>query len=173
MDVGLYGRLQSVVSLRHGSGLDVHDHQPGPGVARDLWFRNRSDYSYEKLGFARLFCNMEGREPQGLIPREQYAAFQDEMKAKFEALADGQVQPMNSLVFEPKEIYKNVRNVAPDLIVHFGGPVLAFDRQRGASRRLHAGKRHRRRLQPGPVRNVSAGGARTVRWPTSTQSRAG
>jgi len=24
-------------------------------------------------------------------------------------------------VFKPKEIYKNVRNVAPDLIVHFGG----------------------------------------------------
>jgi predicted AlkP superfamily phosphohydrolase/phosphomutase len=28
---------------------------------------------------------------------------------------------LNSLVFKPKEIYRNVRNVAPDLIVHFGG----------------------------------------------------
>lgn len=28
---------------------------------------------------------------------------------------------MNSLVFKPEEIYRTVRNVAPDLIVHFGG----------------------------------------------------
>ena len=27
---------------------------------------------------------------------------------------------MKSLVFKPQEIYRNVRNVAPDLIVHFG-----------------------------------------------------
>jgi predicted AlkP superfamily phosphohydrolase/phosphomutase len=43
------------------------------------------------------------------------------MKAKFEALTDDKGRPMNSLVFKPKEIYKNVKNVAPDLIVHFGG----------------------------------------------------
>ena len=29
--------------------------------------------------------------------------------------------PLNSLVFKPKDLYENVRNVAPDLIVHFGG----------------------------------------------------
>ena len=28
---------------------------------------------------------------------------------------------MKSLVFKPKELYRTVRNVAPDLIVHFGG----------------------------------------------------
>jgi predicted AlkP superfamily phosphohydrolase/phosphomutase len=28
---------------------------------------------------------------------------------------------MGSQVYRPSEIYKNVRNVAPDLIVHFGG----------------------------------------------------
>jgi predicted AlkP superfamily phosphohydrolase/phosphomutase len=28
---------------------------------------------------------------------------------------------LNSLVFKPAEIYRHVRNVAPDLIVHFGG----------------------------------------------------
>jgi predicted AlkP superfamily phosphohydrolase/phosphomutase len=71
--------------------------------------------------YARVFFNMQGREPQGVIPAEQYAAFQDEMKAKFEAMLDDKGQPLNSLVFKPKELYHAVRNVAPDLIVHFGG----------------------------------------------------
>ncbi len=71
--------------------------------------------------YARVFFNMQGREPQGVIPADQYAAFQDEMKAKFEAMLDNKGQPLNSLVFKPKELYHSVRNVAPDLIVHFGG----------------------------------------------------
>jgi predicted AlkP superfamily phosphohydrolase/phosphomutase len=71
--------------------------------------------------YARVFFNVQGREPNGIIPAGSYAAFQDEMKAKFEALLDDKGRPMKSLVFKPKEIYKTVRNVAPDLIVHFGG----------------------------------------------------
>jgi predicted AlkP superfamily phosphohydrolase/phosphomutase len=71
--------------------------------------------------YARVFFNVKGREPQGIIPQSEYDAFQDEMKARFEALQDDKGRPLNSLVFKPKEIYKNVRNVAPDLIVHFGG----------------------------------------------------
>jgi predicted AlkP superfamily phosphohydrolase/phosphomutase len=71
--------------------------------------------------YARVFFNMQGREPQGIIPAADYAAFQDEMKAKFLALRDDKGQPLESLVFKPTEIYRHVRNVAPDLIVHFGG----------------------------------------------------
>jgi predicted AlkP superfamily phosphohydrolase/phosphomutase len=71
--------------------------------------------------YARVFFNMQGRESQGVIPADQYGAFQDEMKAKFEAMLDDKGQPLNSLVFKPKELYQSVRNVAPDLIVHFGG----------------------------------------------------
>jgi predicted AlkP superfamily phosphohydrolase/phosphomutase len=71
--------------------------------------------------YARVFFNVRGREPQGVIPPEDYARFQDEIKAKFEALTDDQGRPLRSLVFKPREIYRNVRNVAPDLVVHFGG----------------------------------------------------
>jgi predicted AlkP superfamily phosphohydrolase/phosphomutase len=56
-----------------------------------------------------------------VIPAGEYEKFQDEMKLKLEALTDDEGQPLKSLVFKPKELYKNVRNVAPDLIVHFGG----------------------------------------------------
>jgi predicted AlkP superfamily phosphohydrolase/phosphomutase len=71
--------------------------------------------------YARVFFNVHGREPNGVIPPGEYEVFQEEMRAKFEALTDDKGQPLNSLVFKPKEIYQNVRNVAPDLIVHFGG----------------------------------------------------
>ena len=71
--------------------------------------------------YARVFFNVQGREPQGVIPPSEYEAFREQMKEKFEALTDGQGRPLNSLVFKPNELYKQVRNVAPDLIVHFGG----------------------------------------------------
>ncbi|HEY4661649.1 MAG TPA: alkaline phosphatase family protein [Terriglobales bacterium] len=71
--------------------------------------------------YARVFFNVQGREPNGVIPPGEYEFLQDEMKAKFETLTDDKGQPLKSLVFKPKEIYNSVRNVAPDLIVHFGG----------------------------------------------------
>ena len=71
--------------------------------------------------YARVFFNVQGREPKGAIPPDEYESFQQEMRTKFEALTDDQGRPLNSLVFKPKEIYNSVRNIAPDLIVHFGG----------------------------------------------------
>jgi predicted AlkP superfamily phosphohydrolase/phosphomutase len=65
--------------------------------------------------YARVFFNVQGREPEGTIPADQYESFRDEMKARLEATVPG------TLVFKPEEIYRTVRNVAPDLIVHFGG----------------------------------------------------
>jgi predicted AlkP superfamily phosphohydrolase/phosphomutase len=65
--------------------------------------------------YARVFFNVQGREPEGTIPAAEYETFRDEIKARLEATIPG------TLVFKPEEIYRNVRNVAPDLIVHFGG----------------------------------------------------
>jgi predicted AlkP superfamily phosphohydrolase/phosphomutase len=82
------------------------------------WSRTRvwSEGGY----YARVFFNVQGREPQGVIPQADYEAFRDEMKARFQALADPAGKPLGSLVFKPEEIYHSVQNVAPDLIVHFG-----------------------------------------------------
>lgn len=71
--------------------------------------------------YARVFFNREGREPQGTIEPEDYETFRGEIKARFEALTDAHGRPMGNLVFKPEEIYQTVNNVAPDLIVHFGG----------------------------------------------------
>jgi predicted AlkP superfamily phosphohydrolase/phosphomutase len=71
--------------------------------------------------YARVFLNVKGREPEGLIEPEDYERFRAEMKLKFEATTDADGVPIGTLVFYPEEIYKQVRNVAPDLVVHFGG----------------------------------------------------
>jgi predicted AlkP superfamily phosphohydrolase/phosphomutase len=71
--------------------------------------------------YARVFFNVKGREPRGVIEPADYERFRDEIRAKFEATADMQGRPLGTLVFKPEEIYREVRNVAPDLIVHFGG----------------------------------------------------
>lgn len=71
--------------------------------------------------YARVFFNVKGREPNGVIDRADYEKFRDEIKTKLEATVDDKGQPMGTLVFKPEEIYKTVRNIAPDLIVHFGG----------------------------------------------------
>jgi len=63
---------------------------------------------------------VQGREPQGVIPAAEYESFQNEMKARLENLADDNGRTLNSVVFTPQEMYRNVRNVAPDLIVQFG-----------------------------------------------------
>jgi len=65
--------------------------------------------------YARVFFNVQGREPEGTVAAAEYETFRDEMKARLEATVPG------TLVFKPEEIYRTVRNVAPDLIVHFGG----------------------------------------------------
>jgi len=71
--------------------------------------------------YARVFFNVEGREPRGIIPALQYSAFQQEMKERFAALTGRDGQLLNSQIYKPSEIYRAVRNVAPDLIVLFGG----------------------------------------------------
>ncbi len=70
--------------------------------------------------YARVFMNVKGREPQGVIDRAEYESVRDEIKARFEGTVDMQGKLMGTLVFKPEEVYKSVQNVAPDLIVHFG-----------------------------------------------------
>jgi predicted AlkP superfamily phosphohydrolase/phosphomutase len=71
--------------------------------------------------YAPVFLNVKGREPQGVIQPADYDQFRDELKERLEATVDPFGKPLGTLVFRPEEIYHSVRNVGPDLIVHFGG----------------------------------------------------
>ena len=103
-------------------GLLVLHEQPKTVTAFDKlsidWGKTRawSEGGY----YARVFFNVKGREPDGVIDPADYESFRDEMKARLEATVDDRGRPLGTLVFKPNEIYRNVRNVAPDLIAHFG-----------------------------------------------------
>jgi len=70
--------------------------------------------------YSRIFLNVSGREPQGTIEPQDYERVRDEIKAKLERLGDENGDPIGTKVFKPEEIYREVRNIAPDMIVYFG-----------------------------------------------------
>ncbi len=69
---------------------------------------------------ARVHINVKGREPQGTVDPANYEAVRDELKAKLEALVDHEGRPMGTVVRKPEEIYHEVNNIPPDLIVYLG-----------------------------------------------------
>jgi predicted AlkP superfamily phosphohydrolase/phosphomutase len=71
--------------------------------------------------YARVFLNVNGREPHGAIEAADYEMARDDIKARLEATADEEGKPLGTVVFKPEEIYRSVRRIAPDLIVHLGG----------------------------------------------------
>ena len=57
---------------------------------------------------------------RALCRNPEYDELIQDMTARFHALRDDRGEPMGSLVFQPRDLYRNLRNVPPDLIVHFG-----------------------------------------------------
>ena len=70
--------------------------------------------------YCRLFLNVRGREPQGLVPAEDYERVRTELKAKLEALGDERGRPIGTVAHRPEELYAEARGIAPDLLVYFG-----------------------------------------------------
>ncbi|HEV3258491.1 MAG TPA: alkaline phosphatase family protein [Gemmataceae bacterium] len=82
------------------------------------WARTRawSEGGY----YARVFLNVQGREPQGTIPPAEYEAFRDTLARQIEAIPDENGRPINTRVLKPQDLYRKVNGVAPDLFAYFG-----------------------------------------------------
>jgi len=70
--------------------------------------------------YARIFMNVQGREPNGVIAPADYERERDELARRIIAIPGPNGQDIGTKVFKPEEIYHAVNNVAPDLIVYFG-----------------------------------------------------
>jgi len=70
--------------------------------------------------YARVFLNVEGREPQGIVPAKDYERVREELATELEATTDHQGSPLGTRAFRPEDIYRQVRNIPPDLIVYLG-----------------------------------------------------
>ena len=70
--------------------------------------------------YARIFMNVEGREPNGIIHPADYERERDELKRRIEAIPDANGNRLSTIAYKPEELYAEVKNVAPDLIVYLG-----------------------------------------------------
>jgi predicted AlkP superfamily phosphohydrolase/phosphomutase len=100
-------------------------HEPPPAGRRTPFEKVEVDWSRTRAWgaggyYGRVFLNVLGREPQGMVPPAAYEALRDELIEKFAGLADGQGRPIGARSFKPSEIYRQVNGAAPDLIVYFG-----------------------------------------------------
>lgn len=70
--------------------------------------------------YGRLFLNVRGREPQGIIPPEQYESVRDEIVHKLSQITNEDGVNIGTVAYRPQEVYSECRNVPPDLMVYFG-----------------------------------------------------
>lgn len=70
--------------------------------------------------YSRIFLNVKGREPKGIIPPEDYEKVREELKQKLEDITDENGRNIGTKVYRPEDIYPEIKNIPPDLIVMFG-----------------------------------------------------
>ena len=70
--------------------------------------------------YGRIFMNVKGREPSGVIAPQHYEHFRNELIRKLEDLRDEHGRNINTKVFKPEDIYTECNGIPPDLIVYYG-----------------------------------------------------
>ena len=126
--VSAYGaqRLAGVFAINEWlvrQGLLVLDEFPlAPTPFENLkvdWHKTRA---WSEGGYcAPIFLNVQNREPLGVIPPAELEDSANEITNLLEAFEGKDGQSIQTLVFRPNQIYREVRGAAPDLIAQFGG----------------------------------------------------
>lgn len=70
--------------------------------------------------YGRLFLNVKGREPRGVIEPRDYERVRTEIVEKLESLPDHTGKDIGTRAFRPEDIYPVAKGVSPDLIIYFG-----------------------------------------------------
>jgi len=69
--------------------------------------------------YARIFLNLEGREPNGIIRKEDYEKIREEIIKKIKSIKDNNGNPMNTIIYKPEELFETTNGDVPDLMVYF------------------------------------------------------
>jgi predicted AlkP superfamily phosphohydrolase/phosphomutase len=106
-------------------GYLVLSEAPAPTQAPILFETLSVDWSRTRAWgeggyYGRVFLNIKGREPQGIVAPEDSNALLMEIRAKLEALGDENGNPIGTRCFQPHEIYQQVNGIPPDLLIYFG-----------------------------------------------------
>jgi predicted AlkP superfamily phosphohydrolase/phosphomutase len=69
--------------------------------------------------YARIFLNIEGREPRGMIPQGRYEEVREALIEEISTITRPDGAPMNARAFRPEDLYPEVTGDSPDLMVYF------------------------------------------------------
>ena len=70
--------------------------------------------------YARLFFNVEGREPEGIVPAGKYESLRRHVASAIESMSGPDASPLGNKAYTPESLYREVRGIAPDLLVYLG-----------------------------------------------------
>jgi len=104
-------------------GLLVLKSEPAPGAALTKcdvdW--SRTTAWAEGGYYARIFLNVRGREPQGIVEPSAYERTRGEIAHRLAEIPDDRGGKLDTVSHKPQRIYPRVEGIAPDLITIFGG----------------------------------------------------
>ncbi|HEY8427411.1 MAG TPA: alkaline phosphatase family protein [Sandaracinaceae bacterium] len=107
--------------LRRTGWLALREEPAAPTPLRidDVdWSRTRA---WAEAGYyARVFVNVRGREPQGIVPPEELDETVEALRAELEALSSEGGEVIEVRAHRPAELYRAVRGHPPELLVFFG-----------------------------------------------------
>ncbi|MCE4625718.1 MAG: alkaline phosphatase family protein [Desulfurococcales archaeon] len=69
--------------------------------------------------YARIFLNVKGREPNGVIDPEEYEGFIEDLKKKIKEIRGPNGERWETKVYTPRELYPITNGDPPDLMVYF------------------------------------------------------
>ena len=70
--------------------------------------------------YGRIWINVRGREPEGIVDPADYEALRDEIIERLESLPGPDGRPIGTHIHRPEDLWAEQRGVAPDLIAYFG-----------------------------------------------------
>ena len=70
--------------------------------------------------YGRVFLNVAGREPNGIVPPDDVERVLRDLAERIAAIPGSGGEPIATRVHRPEELYDEVNGVAPDLLVLFG-----------------------------------------------------
>jgi predicted AlkP superfamily phosphohydrolase/phosphomutase len=70
--------------------------------------------------YGRLFLNIAGREPQGIVKADAVNALLDEIASSLTAMTGPGGPSLGTRCFRPEQLYSRVEGIPPDLLVYFG-----------------------------------------------------
>lgn len=100
--------------------------------------------------YARVFINVKDREPAGVVEKADYEKVRHELAEKICAIPDEKGNPIGTVAHKPEDLYREMKNIPPDLLIYFGnlawrslgtigsGKIQSFDNDTGPDDANHA-----------------------------------